>query len=131
MTAPGTYTPPPTAGWAPLPITPVFSLGEDWIVTLAPSDSAFAWPTGATVTAGVYAPLAGRTPGVPPAYGAPLFSYDGQIQPDNSVYFKAESADCDQVPAGSIMRVMVALPNTPSSDDYCWAQGKVSRRDGT
>jgi hypothetical protein len=117
-----------TVGWQPQSIVPIFSFGQDWLVTLRSSDPSFTWPVGSTVTAFCYPPPPVYTRN--PASTGPLFSWAGVIS-GGDVDFDAPSADCDQVPDHSVLRIMATMPsNSPDGyDSCCWAQGQVCRRD--
>jgi hypothetical protein len=119
---------PTPLGWQPLDIVAVFSMGQDWIVTLQPVSNTTAdiWPDGTTIVVNCYA--ANTNTALPLAQWPLEFAWAAVIT-DNTVYIKASSTATDTVEDGALIRIMVSFPNTPSSDDYCWAKGVVQRRD--
>lgn len=112
-------------GWDPLPITPIFVYGQDWIVNLEPPEGAESpvFPDGTTVTARVYADSKLETLAL-----APLKSWPCTIVED-SVRIHVEAAETNGVAKNTYMRISVVYPGTPVLDPYVWATGKVSRRD--
>ncbi|CKH13288.1 hypothetical protein PXH78_09340 [Mycolicibacterium smegmatis] len=113
-------------GWEPHRIKPIFSKGVDWIVSVEPEGDSPVWPEGATVTAVVYDKATDVS--APLDEWIVLYSWEGTIQ-DDVLTIRAESADTDMVPAGSLMRIRVSFPNTPNTDDYLFAKGVVARDD--
>lgn len=122
-----------TLGWQPIAIQPIFSRGQDWIVTFEPAPAAATpvWPTGAVVIAYVY-----------PATGFPGYSsnavddwpvlaaWSGSITADrNYLTIKGSYLECDNIPGGSLMRIRVVLLDNPANDNYTWAAGTVIRSD--
>ena len=111
-------------GWRPLRIAPVFSAGQDWIVTLEPKDnSPSPYPEGTIVTAKLY-----QDDKLATILAPPLKEWPGEIV-GNQVRFHVEAADVDTVKAKTYMRVMIDFPGTPQRDPFCWAKGKVVRDD--
>ena len=112
-------------GWRPLEITPIFSLGQDWIVTLEPTPDSVTpvYPSGTHVYARIYADAKRET-----LLAAPLREWEGQVVGDN-VVFHVEAAETDTVLGKQYMRIMIIYPGTPVQDPFCWAHGKVERDD--
>lgn len=112
-------------GWRPLDITPIFSLGQDWIVTLEPTPGSVTpvYPSGTHVYARIYADTKRETLLAPP-----LTEWEGQIVGDN-VVFHVEATQVDLILPKQYMRIMIVYPGIPVSDPFCWAHGKVERDD--
>ena len=110
-------------GWRPLSVTPVFSLGQDWIVTLAPMEGAVSpvYPNGTTVRADLY-------PNDKSLEDGPFKVWDGVVDGD-LVKFHVEHDEVDDVPSRAYMRIMIVYPGTPVRDPFCWAKGRVVRDD--
>lgn len=115
-------------GWEPHRIQPIFSKGEDWIVSIEPSPGSESpvWPAGTTVVAVVYDK--DTVLSVPLAQWPVLFEWPAEIIED-VLYFRAESDEVDQVPSGSLMRIRVSYPNGTERDDFLFAKGTVARDD--
>lgn len=119
-------TTPIRLGWEPIPITPIFVYGQDWIVNFEPVEGTElpAFPTGTTVTARIYADSKLET-----LAAAPLKSWPGVIV-DDIVTFHVEAADGpNTVAKGTYMRIAIVYPGTPVLDPFVWAKGKVTRDD--
>lgn len=112
-------------GWRPLEITPIFSLGQDWIVTLEPAEGSAspAYPSGTRVYASIFADNRFET-----LQGDPLTEWEGAIVGDN-VVFHVEHVEVDQIRSKQYMRIMIDYPGTPVRDPFCWAKGRVVRDD--
>lgn len=113
-------------GWRPIEITPVFSLGQDWIITLEPEGTyeSPVYPTGTTVTARIYADSKLTTLKAPP-----MQEWPGEIDGD-LVHFHTEAdVGPDTVDAKRYMRIMIVYPGEPLINPFCWAHGKVERDD--
>lgn len=120
---------PPAAvlGWEPILIEPVFSRGQDWIATLIPCTTVTSyWPSGTVITAYVYPPSTDVSR--PISTWTQQFAWAATIT-GNDTYFKGPFADADTVKDGALMRIVVVVPNTPTDDNYVWAQGLVRRLD--
>lgn len=115
-------------GWKPIAIQPILSKGQDWIVTIKPQAGQVSpvWPVGSAVRAVIYPAETDRSK--PLETWTELFSWDAEIVDDN-LYFKGPRADSDEVDTGALMYIRVSYPNTPTTDDYTYAKGKVFRDD--
>jgi hypothetical protein len=112
-------------GWSPININPIFSRGQDWLVTIV-QPSTYAWPDDTTITVSVYSSTTNTS--LPITDWVEEFRWDATIS-GNTVYIKAPYTDTDQVEAGALMRVYVSIPDTPDADNYVWLRGTVTRRD--
>lgn len=115
-------------GWKPIAVQPIFSKGQDWIVTIEPipGSPSPVWPVGTTVVAKIYPPDTDTR--LPLASWTTQFSWPGVIAGDN-LMFKAESADADLVLEEALIRIRVSFPNAPTTDDYTYCAGKCVRDD--
>jgi hypothetical protein len=118
-------TSPVEIGWRPLQISPIFSFGQDWIVTFTPEEGTTSpvYPTGTTITARVYADNK-----LPTIEGTPLKTWTASIVGDD-VRFHVEAVETNAVAKGMYMRITIVYPGTPEADPYVWATGKVVRVD--
>lgn len=125
---PDAIPPPAVLGWQPILIEPIFSRGQDWIVTLIPActTDASIWPSGTTITVYVYPSTTDMSR--PLSTWTQQFAWAATIT-GNNVYFKGPFADTDTVGDGALMRIVVVLPNGDGTDTYVWAQGIVRRLD--
>lgn len=116
-------------GWEGINVVVILAKGQDWIVTLEPPVDAVdpIWPDGTEVVARIYPP--GTAELEPDDWPPPDFEWDAEITDDDEIYFKVESSITDTVEDASVVRIYAKFPNTPTTDDYRWLKGVVSRRD--
>lgn len=108
------------AGFRPNRVDPLFVKRQDWIVRFEPYEGDPDYPDGTEVWFRQYEdPLATTEIGV---------AVQGEIV-DGGIRFKIESAITDDIPKGVYVRIYIKYPNSPTSDDYCFAKGRVQRDD--
>lgn len=122
MTAPVEF------GWEPIPVTALFSMGQDWIIALVPQPGSPSplYPTG--TTAAVYVYPATTDTAQPVTTWTLLDTWPAVFDGDN-VTWKVESTVTDLIPTGALIRIRISYPNTPTPDTYNWAKGTVQRND--
>lgn len=118
---------PTPLGWEPINIQAIFSMGQDWMVTLkAATNTTVVWPAETVITASVYP--ANTDTSKPVTQWTAEFSVVAAIE-NNVVYIKVPYTQTDTVENGAIIIIAVTYPNTPTNDHYNWAIGTVVRRD--
>lgn len=115
-------------GWKPIAIQPILSKGQDWIVTIKPQpgQASPVWPVGTMVSAVIYPGDTDKSK--PLETWTVLYTWAADIDGDD-LYFKGPQEDSDEIETGAWMYIRVSYPNTPTTDDYTYAKGRVTRDD--
>lgn len=115
-------------GFTPYDVIAVLSRGADWIWRITPTEGAPSplYPDDTVAQVLIYS--IDNEGLAPAAWAEPIAIWDGVFDGDD-IYWHIESADTDEIPDGSLVRINLIYSNPPADDNYLWARGKVKRRD--